>query len=260
MPGHDTSRFVGIVDPNVVCSVCSGVIDDAVLGCPNGHTFCKGCLGAWRSRGHLVCPLCKTNISGWQAVPCLPLNNMIRALAVRCGRVDESGCLSFDGDEVCTWEGSLDGLSLHERSCGHTTISCEHAGCNFFGTRRRMAAHMTTCAFKPACCNGCGLLMPPSDMTRHLAEDCPEEPVPCLLASCGCEVRPRRKRQVAHLAEDSAKHAALCAAVAARLSAAEATIEGGGSWVPDEDLALSSLIALRLAAPRSLTPNALERG
>ena len=44
--GFGTHRFVSSVDPNLVCSVCGGVLEDAVLT-PCGHSFCRLCLHTW---------------------------------------------------------------------------------------------------------------------------------------------------------------------------------------------------------------------
>jgi len=168
---------------------------------------------------------------------------------VRCDKVDDMGSFEGDGDDdVCAWTGPLDSLKGHMLTCGHALIQCDHQGCSFTAARRRIATHKMTCVHRPAKCKGCGMLMPGEHMARHLAEDCPEEPVACLLASCGCEVRPRRKRLAAHLAEYATEHAALCEAVANKLIHCQAIIDGGGDWVPEETLALASLERMRVAA------------
>ena len=44
--GYAVARFTGTVDQNLLCSICSSVLEDAVLT-PCGHSFCHMCLHTW---------------------------------------------------------------------------------------------------------------------------------------------------------------------------------------------------------------------
>ena len=44
--GFAVNRFTGTVDQNLLCSICSCVLEDAVLT-PCGHSFCQLCLHTW---------------------------------------------------------------------------------------------------------------------------------------------------------------------------------------------------------------------
>jgi hypothetical protein len=239
--GYDVARFVKAVDENFVCAICSGVIDDAVLGCQHGHAFCSACLQTWRDKKGTTCPLCAIDISQWHATPCLPLQNMIRALTVRCGRVDDGDADATGKKVACPYEGSLDNLLLHDRDCIFIVVQCRFPGCTHRCTRRRMEAHAAACTHRPAKCPKCGIELRPADLPRHLADECPEEPVPCLLHACGCQVRPKRREQLAHQAEYAEEHAKLVTQQRVRLEAVESCLDAHGSWIPDEGQAVNLL-------------------
>ena len=44
--GYAVARFTGTVDQNLLCSICSAVLEEAVLT-PCGHSFCQMCLHTW---------------------------------------------------------------------------------------------------------------------------------------------------------------------------------------------------------------------
>ena len=47
--GIGLQRFIGGIDDNLVCGICSGVFEDAVLtAC--GHAYCFLCLKTWLNR------------------------------------------------------------------------------------------------------------------------------------------------------------------------------------------------------------------
>ena len=92
-------------------------------------------------------------------------------------------------------------------------------------------------------------------MEAHLAEDCPEQIVDCVLASCGCKARPKRCEQLEHQQLAAESHAELCAAQAERLRLAEARgtsqarlLAATDSWVLDEDQGEATLKKIRSEA------------
>ena len=250
--GYDLARFTDAIDDNLVCAICSGVIDSAVTGCPNGHAFCASCLLKYKERGS-KCPLCAVDIQRYHATPCLPLQNMIRALPVHCGRVDiaETGSEEAASSETtaCNWAGPLDRLNDHDRDCGFVRILCAHPGCEHSCARRWMAAHSATCAFKPVKCK-CGVEVAPFDLKRHKAEDCLEEPMDCIMCHIGCMARPKRREQAAHQVEAVKEHAALAAAIAERVAIAEFRLDLAGSWIPDEEQAVIIMMRIHQEADR----------
>ena len=98
--GFDLATFEDVVDQNFVCAICSGVID-APVGCQQGQrAFCAGCNQHWRQSSR-TCAVCSVDISQWHAGPCLPLQNIIGLMRVKCPRADEA-----DG-ACCSWHDAL---------------------------------------------------------------------------------------------------------------------------------------------------------
>lgn len=244
--GYDLALFAERVDDNFLCAICHQCVKDAVTGCSHGHAFCAGCLATWRQHG-TTCPMCCVDISHVQPTPCLPLQSLVKGFRVRCGLHDENG--------KCGWEGKVESHGPHRETCDFAEVACDHDGCDHVCSRRQLAAHKATCAFKPLVCELCALEMPPGTMEAHLAEDCPEQIVDCVLASCGCKARPKRCEQLEHQQLAAESHAELCAAQAERLRLAEARgtsqarlLAATDSWVLDEDQAEATLKKIRSEA------------
>ena len=84
--GYAIENFVHSVDRNLLCSVCGGVLQDALLT-PCGHSFCSLCLKTWLSRrtddaatsGYDVqlqqgtCPQCRSQVSLANSHPVLAI-------------------------------------------------------------------------------------------------------------------------------------------------------------------------------------------
>lgn len=235
--GYAIERFIDQpVDENFVCAVCNGVIDSAVLGCPHGHAFCASCNHTLKERG--TCALCHVNIATWQPAPCLPLQNLIRILKVRCGRTDNDA-------SSCSWTGKLENLQKHDLSCEYLVVACTHKGCQFRCARRSLAAHQAVCEFKPVRCPLCNLEMQPDELNSHLANSCLEQTVPCPMQACGCNIWPKRRDLAAHQIEQAEEHGRLAAALASRLQEAETRLNLSGGWQPDPMQALSTLSRIR---------------
>ena len=160
--GYDLALFVERVDDNFLCAICHQCVKDAVTGCSHGHAFCAGCLATWRQHG-TTCPMCCVDISHVQPTPCLPLQSLVKGFRVRCGLHDENG--------KCGWEGKVESHGPHRETCDFAEVACDHDGCDHVCSRRQLAAHKATCAFKPLVCELCALEMPPGTMEAHLAEE-----------------------------------------------------------------------------------------
>jgi hypothetical protein len=57
--GIHQRKFIGTVDPNLVCSVCREVFDIPVRTSTCGHVFCQQCVGEWLRFGNENCPECR---------------------------------------------------------------------------------------------------------------------------------------------------------------------------------------------------------
>nr|XP_019929664.2 E3 ubiquitin-protein ligase PDZRN3-B-like [Crassostrea gigas] len=131
--GFSTHRFVGTVDPNLLCGICSSVIEDAVLT-PCGHSFCYSCLETWMSKPRVnSCPECRHIMTLKEAKPVLCIRNLVNGFDVMCDN-SERGC------KVVV---KLERLKPHLEVCGYTLVKC--AGCSDMVSRSELANHQMTC-------------------------------------------------------------------------------------------------------------------
>ncbi|KAL4237752.1 hypothetical protein ACF0H5_002464 [Mactra antiquata] len=131
--GYSVQRFIGPVDPNLICGICSAVLEDAVLT-PCGHTFCARCINTWLDRPSTnTCPECRSNVVLCDIKPVLSLRNLINGFDVECEH-NERGC------KVIL---KLERLKNHLDTCGYVPVEC--AGCCQSVSRFELAAHQIRC-------------------------------------------------------------------------------------------------------------------
>jgi len=131
--GFNIQRFIGPVDPNLICGICSYVLEDAVLT-PCGHTFCLNCITTWLARPSTdTCPECRSHVSLTNIKPVLSLRNLINGFDVECDH-NERGC------KVIL---KLDRLKSHLENCGYVPVTC--AGCEQIVSRFELASHQIRC-------------------------------------------------------------------------------------------------------------------
>lgn len=131
--GYAVQRFVGTVDSNLICGICSSVLEDAVLT-PCGHSFCLLCLETWLSRPTVgTCPECRAKVTCSEAKPIISLRNLIKSYNIECDN-KERGCKVMI---------QLDRLDNHQSLCGFHLVEC--AGCNGKIIRCELANHQMQC-------------------------------------------------------------------------------------------------------------------
>ncbi|XP_060570571.1 E3 ubiquitin-protein ligase NRDP1-like [Ruditapes philippinarum] len=131
--GYGLQRFIAPIDPNLICGICSAVLEDAVLT-PCGHTFCSRCITTWLGRPSTdTCPECRSNVSMDHVKPVLSLRNLINGFDVEC---------DFN-DRGCKVIVKLDRLKSHLETCGYVPVEC--AGCSNTISRFELAAHQIRC-------------------------------------------------------------------------------------------------------------------
>ncbi|KAK3093779.1 hypothetical protein FSP39_020125 [Pinctada imbricata] len=131
--GYGTHLFISPVDPNLICGICSAVLEDAVLT-PCGHSFCHQCLNTWLAKpGISSCPECRSLLASGEAKPVLCLRNLIKGFDVECSN-NERGC------KVIV---KLERLNSHLETCSHAPVTC--AGCNQTVNRADLAEHQMDC-------------------------------------------------------------------------------------------------------------------
>ncbi|KAL7299025.1 E3 ubiquitin-protein ligase NRDP1 [Trichogramma pretiosum] len=131
--GFDVARFQGPVDEELVCPICSGVLQDPVQAPACEHAFCKTCINEWISR-QPTCPLDRTPITSAQLLPAPRiLRNLLSRLRIKCDNFVHG----------CQQDVKLDTLM----------------------------AHLEECEFNPKrpvpCEQGCSLIIPKDEMKNH---------------------------------------------------------------------------------------------
>ncbi|XP_076350727.1 E3 ubiquitin-protein ligase NRDP1-like isoform X2 [Tachypleus tridentatus] len=119
--GFDLGRFHGEVDEELICSICSGVLEDPLQAPQCEHAFCRSCIHEWFLRQQ-TCPVDRTPVTTAQLKP-VPriLRNLLSRLLITC---DNS---SFGCGAVV----KLDRLTAHEAECEYNPkrpVQCQQ-GC-----------------------------------------------------------------------------------------------------------------------------------
>jgi len=131
--GYDVNRFQGEVDEELICTICSCVLEDPLQAPQCEHAFCSACINEWLTR-QPTCPVDRAAISPTDLKP-VPriLRNLLSRLSIKCDNATQG----------CTAVTKLDSLS----------------------------AHLNECEYNPkkpvACEQGCGLTIPKDEMTTH---------------------------------------------------------------------------------------------
>jgi len=131
--GYGLNRFVSHVDQNLICSICAGVLENAVIT-PCGHSFCDECLHIWLDRPNTnSCPSCRSDVSVDDVIPVLALRGVIDGLVVHCDN-DENGCKMVL---------KLDKLKTHLQVCEFGLVEC--GACRKSVKRRELPEHHEEC-------------------------------------------------------------------------------------------------------------------
>jgi len=131
--GYDAVRFQGEVDEELICPICSSVLEDPRLAPECEHAFCADCIHEWLSRQQ-TCPVDRRSISIAELKP-VPriLKNLLSRLEIRCDNESYG----------CTTVVKLDILHMHLKECEHNPK-------------------------KPVACTlGCGITVPKDEMVEH---------------------------------------------------------------------------------------------
>ncbi|XP_062401651.1 E3 ubiquitin-protein ligase NRDP1-like [Sardina pilchardus] len=131
--GYDTNRFQGHVDEDLLCPICSGVLEEPVQATDCEHAFCNACITQWISQ-QSTCPVDRSQVTLAQLQP-VPriMRNMLSKLQLSC---DNS---AFG----CTAVLRLSQLQSHLRECEHNPkkpVMCER-GCGLEIPKDELAQH-----------------------------------------------------------------------------------------------------------------------
>jgi len=160
-----------------ICGVCHHLLDQPVLGCPGGHTFCRGCyVRALSVTGK--CPGCRHPTRANKLMRNLPLQNLSLELEMRCEHAGNEppakraktgpagGTREVEETREaagCSWRGTVsDYRAQHLDSCGYSKVVCPNVGCDATVLRQDLQAHAATC--HPICL----AIRFPSRVTEHI--------------------------------------------------------------------------------------------
>jgi hypothetical protein len=131
--GYGLHKFVGKVDPNIICSICVGVLEKAVTTIC-GHSFCEECLDTWLDRPQTrSCPSCRAHVLRVDLIPVHALRGIVDGLTVHCDNT-ENGC------EMVM---KLEKLKVHMESCPHGMVECK--ACHIEVKRLDLIDHQEEC-------------------------------------------------------------------------------------------------------------------
>lgn len=131
--GFDVIRFHGDVDEELICPICTGVLEDPVQAPQCEHAFCSACIHEWLLRQH-TCPVDRQPITQHQLKP-VPriLRNLLSRLQIGCDN-ESFGCKAVI---------KLDLLAVHLEECEHNPkrpIPCEQ-GCGHIIPKDELKDH-----------------------------------------------------------------------------------------------------------------------
>ncbi|XP_069036934.1 RING finger protein 151 isoform X2 [Lepisosteus oculatus] len=154
--GYDVEQFVETPDPDLVCTICRGVLRCPVRVACN-HVFCKSCILQWLKRQE-SCPCCRKPVTASMMFVMYKLSKSISRLRVKCGN-EASGCAATFplADQHC-----------HRSGCPFEPSACPHEGCGAQLPRRDLPAHALRCPHRREPCPlGCGEVLSRQSQAGH---------------------------------------------------------------------------------------------
>ncbi|XP_064598381.1 LOW QUALITY PROTEIN: E3 ubiquitin-protein ligase NRDP1-like [Liolophura sinensis] len=131
--GYELNRFQGDVDEELICPICSGVLEEPLQAPQCEHAFCSTCILEWLTR-QPTCPVDRNPITPNQLKP---VPRILRNLLSRCQIACDNAGFG------CTAVVKLDMLQSHLQECEHNPK-------------------------KPVHCElGCGLVVPKDELKDH---------------------------------------------------------------------------------------------
>ncbi|EDV58650.1 E3 ubiquitin-protein ligase NRDP1 [Drosophila erecta] len=131
--GFDMNCIVGHVDEELICPICTDVLEEPVQSSQCEHAYCRACIDKWMLQKQ-ICPVDRSALLASHLVPVSRLmRNMLGRLKMKC-TFSQSGCTQM--------------LALEE-----------------------FRTHVAACEHNPKvvveCSKGCGMKIPKDEMSRH---------------------------------------------------------------------------------------------
>ncbi|KAJ1481358.1 hypothetical protein T484DRAFT_1807676 [Baffinella frigidus] len=166
------------------CGLCLGVMVKPVIGCDQGHSFCKFCYVQALARDKR-CPTCRAKVLDEnRLVPNRTAEHLIAKLRLQCEHA-----------AACWWKGRVGGLAAHLRLCGWAPVQCPNEDCTESPLRKDLPKHDATCEHALVGCRHCSTQMARRSLAEHeglclhAKVECPNE---------GCSVQHARRSMNVH--------------------------------------------------------------
>lgn len=136
--GFDLTCIIGHVDEELICPICTEVLEDPVQSCSCEHAYCRACIDKWIVQKQ-ICPVDRSELLSSQLVPASRLmRNMLSRLKIKC----------IFADNGCAQLLQLEDFRSHVDSCEHNpkvVVECTK-GCGMKVPKDEMATH--NCVFE----------------------------------------------------------------------------------------------------------------
>ncbi|XP_017067964.1 E3 ubiquitin-protein ligase NRDP1 [Drosophila eugracilis] len=131
--GFDLNNIVGNVDEELICPICTDVLEEPVQSSECEHAYCRACIDKWMLQKQ-ICPVDRSVLLYTHLVPVSRLmRNMLARLKIKCS-FSQNGCAQL--------------LALED-----------------------FRTHVATCEHNPKvvvqCNKGCGMKVPKDEMVNH---------------------------------------------------------------------------------------------
>lgn len=131
--GYDSNRFEGEVDEELLCPICSFILEDPVQAPDCEHAFCRLCINQWLKL-QSICPVDRTSIqpSDLKPVPRI-LKNLLSKLKLSCDHAAYG----------CTARVRLEMLNHHSQECEYNPkkpVTC-NLGCEILIAKDELKSH-----------------------------------------------------------------------------------------------------------------------
>ncbi len=218
-------EFVEELQDELMCSICTKVLNEPQMVNCCEQRFCKNCLTEWMTKNK-TCPHCRNTKFAY--MHSMRQEDRISKLLVYCAN-KVHGCkstlkiseyqhhLSVDNPQGCfftklpcliqcganLFRGDLD--KHCKAKCPKRRVQCQY--CKSEGEYQMITGgHTDTCPCYPlACPQACGAEVLRKDLTAHQGV-CPLEPVACPFSDIGCKVKVPREDLDKHIQSSMLQH------------------------------------------------------
>ena len=153
---------------DLLCKICQSPSRNPHLSSCCGHTFCKSCidnLKETRTISH-ACPVCRD--SEFSVVLNKQIDRAVRSLHVYCTNEKEG----------CKWQGEVNNIDTHLKSCQFEGVKCENHGCEKNFQRQFVKSHMDfECPYCDVNCQHCYSIGAHFFIEGNHKDECPKFPL-----------------------------------------------------------------------------------